>query len=289
MRLIKFNKTICGVDFLLNVLDFKLDEKPDLSNQVQSADFFQIVFIKHASGSLLLNQEEISLSSNSVIFISQFQNHQWKIENNRFAGKILVFQEGFLNEFFADKYFSYRLLYFYQTQYSLQNKIESTELDEYVLKLIEIRKELDSPKNDSAHLIRSILYNILIRLNRSYANINNINSAIALDNVAYEFRKLVEQHFHTKQRIEDYSSMMGISRVSLNKAVKSQFNVTATDFIKSKLIFEIKMRLIHTNLTISEISSELNFSEPNHLSRLFKNKEGITPAKFRVNYQNGRN
>ncbi|MCG8581013.1 MAG: AraC family transcriptional regulator, partial [Bacteroidales bacterium] len=73
-----------------------------------------------------------------------------------------------------------------------------------------------------------------------------------------------------------------------NKLVKAQFNVTASDFIKSKLIFEIKMRLIYTHQTIAEIATEFNFSEPNHLTRLFRNKEGVSPAGFRLNYQNGR-
>ncbi|MFA9372266.1 MAG: helix-turn-helix domain-containing protein [Labilibaculum antarcticum] len=288
MEHIKFNKTICGVDFLLNILDFETSNWNELSKEVRSTDFFQIIFIKQASGKMLLNQTEISLSDNSIIFISQYQKHQWKIDDiANFNVSVLVFQEDFLNEFFADKYFTYRLLYFYQTQYSLHVNIEDSDFEHYLAKLVEIKKELVAPKNDSAHLICSLLYYLLIQLNRTYSEINGIESAIALDNIAYEFRKLIELHIYSKQRIEDYTTLMGISRITLNKSVKAQFNVTASDFIKSKLIFEIKMKLIHSNLSISEIAAGLNFSEPNHLSRLFKNKEGITPVEFRENYQNG--
>lgn len=117
MKHIKFNKTICGVDFLLNVLEFNNDKSSGLFSEVQSADFFQIIFIKEARGRLLLNESEINVSDNSIIFISQFQKYQWKIDKgSSFRAHVLVFQEDFLNEFFADKYFSYRLLYFYQTQ-----------------------------------------------------------------------------------------------------------------------------------------------------------------------------
>lgn len=288
MEHIKFNKTICGVDFLLNVLDFESSNSNELSQELRSADFFQIIFVKHASGKILLNQTEINLTDNSLIFISQYQKYQWLIEDTaNFNVRVLVFQEDFLNEFFADKYFTYRLLYFYQTQYSLHINSKGFDFENYLAKLVEIKKELVVPKNDSAHLIRSLLYYILIQLNRTYSEINGIESAIALDNIAYEFRKLVELNIYTKQRIEDYTTLMGISRISLNKSVKAQFNVTASDFIKSKLMFEIKMKLIHSKLSISEIASELNFSEPNHLSRLFKNKEGVTPIEFRVDYQNG--
>lgn len=288
MKFVKFNKSVCGVDFLLNVLDFKSFDADELSGEVQSTDFFQIVFIKRAKGVIQLNDCEIVLQDNSVMFISQNQKHQWKIEGDNFDAHILVFQEDFLNEFFADKYFTYRLLYFYQSEYPLYFCLKNDELAAYLQNLTEIKRELVNPKNDSSHVIRSFLYFMLIQLNRTYAEINGIESAIAIDNMAYEFRRLVERHIYTKQRIEDYTDLMGISRVSLNKLVKAQFNVTATDFIKSRLIFEIKMKLIYTNMTISEIASELNFSEPNHLSRLFKNKEGMSPVQFREDYQNGR-
>lgn len=70
MKHIKFNKTICGVDFLLNVLEFDSDRSSGLFSEVQSTDFFQIIFIKEARGKLLLNQREISVSDNAVIFVS---------------------------------------------------------------------------------------------------------------------------------------------------------------------------------------------------------------------------
>ncbi len=81
--------------------------------------------------------------------------------------------------------------------------------------------------------------------------------------------------------------MMKVSRISLNKAVKAQFNVTTTEFIKSRLLFAIKMRLIHSSKTIGEIAHEFNFSEAHHLSRFFKQKTNYSPLTYRLDYQNG--
>jgi AraC family transcriptional activator of pobA len=113
-----------------------------------------------------------------------------------------------------------------------------------------------------------------------------MGDAISINNSAYKFRKLVEKNIYTKQRVDDYAYMMSMSRVAINKAVKAQFNTTATDFIKDRLLFEIKMKLIHTTKTISEIAIELNFNEINHLSRFFRTKTGQTPNEFRLSYQN---
>ncbi|WP_139134405.1 helix-turn-helix domain-containing protein, partial [Crocinitomix algicola] len=88
-------------------------------------------------------------------------------------------------------------------------------------------------------------------------------------------------YFHNLQRVDDYADLMNISRISLNKVVKHQFNVTATEFIKSRLLFEVKMNLIHTDKTVAEIANLFNFSEANHLTRFFKQKTGLSPIKFR--------
>lgn len=287
MKQVKFNKTICGVDFLMNVIDFKTVTGEELTTEIQSADFFQVFFIKKAKGTLLLNGEDIELQSNSILFISQHQLHAWDVDFTSFEGQLLVFQDEFLNAFFSDQFFTFRLLYFYQTKYPLHIEISPEVMDVYLEKLKEIKQELVKPKSDSVHLIRSILYYILIALNREYAKSNQIELAISLDNTAYQFRQLIEQHIKQYQRIEDYTSLMKVSRITLNKVVKAQFNVTATEFIKQRLLFEIKMKLIYTSNTVAEIARAFQFSEPTHMSRFFKQKEGITPLEFRADYQNG--
>ena len=95
----------------------------------------------------------------------------------------------------------------------------------------------------------------------------------------------METHIHEKQRVNDYAEMLGISRISLNKVVKEQFNLTATELIKQRLLIEIQNLLIHYNKTITEIAFELGFSEPNHLMRFFKSQTNKTTSEFLSNYQ----
>lgn len=287
MQHIKFDKTVCGVSLLLNAIDFQSECPFVLSSETVSADYFQIFFLKKANGFLKLNDKVLKLTSNTIVFISKDQHHSWDVDFSKFEGQLLLFQDDFLNNFFSDQYFIFRLLYFYQTKFSLVMEADASYINDNLLKLKEIKKELVDSKSDSVHIIRSLLYYILINLNRTYSQQNNLKEAIALDNTAYQFRKLVEKHIYNYQRVEDYSSMMNISRISLNKAVKAQFNVTVTEFIKSRLLFEIKMKLIHTSQTISEIAYEFHFSEANHLSRFFKQKTGQSPIAYRLDYQNG--
>ncbi|WP_211093036.1 helix-turn-helix domain-containing protein [Chitinophaga polysaccharea] len=281
-----FKKTECGVDFLLNVLDGKQQQKRWTNNNIYNTNFFEISFFKKAKGRLLLDQRQVDISNNTVLFISPFQKRQWPAALEEPDFTTLIFQEDFLNDFFADKLFTYRLLYFYQLDYPLNMTIPADEMDRACHILQEIKTELTATKPDSAHIIRSLLYYLLQKLNRQYAHQHHLPIEKTENNYAHQFRKLLEVHIHEKQRISEYAALMGISRISLNKAVQAQFNVTATHLMKHRLLAEVQNYLLHESLTVAEIADKLNFSEPHHLMRFFKSQTGLTTGEFMASYQN---
>ena len=289
MKTIKFHKKDCGVDFLLNVLPSEEIKENYLSNEIFNTDFFEIVFFKTGKGSIVLNQQNITIKDNSVVFISPFQKRKWNLNRTDLDFKVLVFQEDFLNDFFADKLFTYRLFYFYQLDYPLLMQIDKISFKKLWEQLNEIKIELVNTKADSVHIIRSLLYYLLQKLNRKYAQNHNLSNENSANNYAFQFKKLLELHIKEKQRISDYTQLLKISRITLNKAVKDQFNVTASSILKQRLLFEIKNLLIHSDMNIGEIAYELNFSAPNHLMRFFKTQTGNTTTEFMDSYQNGIN
>ncbi|WP_223808889.1 helix-turn-helix domain-containing protein [Rufibacter hautae] len=292
MENIRFHKTQCGVELLLNVgAGHELQQiSPSFNvhdSGVYTTDSFEIYFFKKASGYVVLNQRKIQVRDNTVLFMSPFQKRQWELDKGPLDYTFLIFQEDFLNDFFADKLFTYRLLYFYQLDYPLDLAVQKEELESLCGKLTEIKSELVRPKVDSEHLVRSLLYYILLKLNRQYATQNNLPLEKPEHNYAFQFKKLIEQHVKEKQRIDEYVALLGISRITLNKAVQAQFHVTATHLLKQRLVFEIKNYLIHAELKVNEIAQVLHFSEPNHLMRFFKAQTGLTTSQFLADYQNG--
>ncbi|MBV8252009.1 MAG: helix-turn-helix domain-containing protein [Chitinophaga sp.] len=284
MKTHKFHKTECGVPFLLNVLPGEDVKEIYLNTDFYNTDFFEIIFFKRGKGKLFLNQESLDVKDNSVFFISAFQERRWVLEGDDVAYTILVFQEEFLNDFFSDKLFTYRLQYFYQYEQPLMLHIGSADLSRWCSILMEIKGELLLTRPDSEHIIRSLLYYLLQTLNRKYADAQNLPVIKTAQNHAFQFKKLLETNIRQRQRVNDYADMLGISRISLNKAVKSQFNITATELLKQRLLFEVQTLLVHANKSISEISFELGFSEPHHLLRFFKTQTGITPSQYLKSY-----
>lgn len=263
---------------MLNVLT---EKDIDYTDRGQfNTDYFEVLFFKKAQGTLILNQQEITLTDGSIVFITPFQSRIWRLEPNNLQVTTLIFQEAFLNDFFADKLFTYRLLYFYQLVYPLEMNADKDEMLKYCNLLTEIKTELLNSKTDSVHIIRSLLYYLLQTLNRRYSEQHALSLKNTQHNFAFLFKNLMEIHIKNKQRISDYAELLGISRISLNKAVKAQFNTTATQLLKQRLLFEIQNSLIHSSKTINEIAYELNFPEPNHLMRFFKTQTNQTITEF---------
>lgn len=285
METIKFNKTECGVDFLINVLNNPEPSEYFIS-EYHNTDFFEIVFVKKGNGRLFLNDTTISVKNESIIFISPFQKKKWNVENDNLDVTLLVFQEDFLNEFFSDKLFTYRLSYFYQNQYPLILNSTQEQILSFCNILKEIKFELESANLDSVHIIRSLIYYLLQRLNRLYGSSYDLSYQIDTANHAYAFKKLMETNIRQKQHINDYTDLLGISRITLNSAVKKQFNMTATDLLRQRLLTEIKSELIYSGKTVSQIAYDFGYSEPNHLMRFFKKQTGKTPSEFISSYQN---
>ncbi len=287
MKTILFNKTECGVDFLLNVLPDSGIAEIYMLPETHNADYFEIIVFKKGSGCVYIDNRKIEIKSNSILFISPYQLKKWEVNVEALDFTILIFKEEFLNEFFTDKLFTYKLLYFYQYDHPTRLDLDLEKIEGTCNILQEIKSELVSPNLDSAHIIRSLIYYVLHRLNRDYAHKNNLPFQIDTSNHAYAFKKLLEEHIKEKQRIEDYSELLGISRITLNKAVKKQFHQTATQLLKKRLLTEIKNELLYSTKTISEIAFGLGYSEPNHLMRFFKKQTGFTASEFQSSYQNG--
>jgi len=63
--------------------------------------------------------------------------------------------------------------------------------------------------------------------------------------------------------------------------VRRELGTTAQDYIQQRIIDHAKALLSEQSMSVNEVAYSLGFAYPNHFSRLFRAKEGITPSEFR--------
>ena len=264
---IRFDKAECGVDFLINTGTGMEHLLHYASDKEYVTDFFEFIFFEEGGGHVWIEHKRYDVTPNCIVFLSPYQRHKWRLEADAGSFRFLIFQEDFLHNFLADKYFTYRLLYCYPNGTPPLLLVSPDDTQRYLMLLKEIKQELRRTISDSEQILRSLLFYLLLQINRSYAAAYGLPTCKAQNNYAYQFRQLLEKHIRTRHRVNDYAELTGITRITLNKAVKEQFGTTATEMLRKRLLLEVKHELLDTGGTASEVAYRLNFPEPNHRMR----------------------
>ncbi len=96
------------------------------------------------------------------------------------------------------------------------------------------------------------------------------------------FQRRLRQTIHGTWSISAYAAELGISSVHLNRICQHLVGKSAGKIMQEMLIKEAKNYLLHTDFSISEVAYLLNFHDPAHFSRFFKQHTGVAPKEFRA-------
>lgn len=259
-----------------------LDRAPDVQD-----GFFSFYFFRRVNGYVLLNFRKIELRDDMVLLLSPHQQQEWHVDEAELDYTFLIFREDFMRTFIADKFFVYRLLYYYQTDTPPYLFAAPEELAEYMRLLGKIKQELLHPVADTYNLIVSVLYYLLVVINRAYAKTYRLPVEVPKNNYAFQFKDLLEKHIRDMQRVQEYADILRVSRITLNNSVMAQFGVSATHLLKQRLLEELKNELLFSDRNVSQLADEFHFSDPSHLMRFFKQQTGKTFTQYITDYQNG--
>lgn len=284
---VPFSKTRCGVDFYINTGESKDICGVLTEHRTFKTDFFSFYFFRRANGYVLLNFRKIELRDDMVLLLSPHQQQEWHVDEAELDYTFLIFREDFMRTFVADKFFVYRLLYYYQTDTPPYLFAAPEELAEYMRLLGKIKQELLHPVADTYNLIVSVLYYLLVVINRAYAKTYRLPVEVPKNNYAFQFKDLLEKHIRDMQRVQEYADILRVSRITLNNSVMAQFGVSATHLLKQRLLEELKNELLFSDRNVSQLADEFHFSDPSHLMRFFKQQTGKTFTQYITDYQNG--
>lgn len=267
-----------GSELLLDIGRIETLKNYVLNTALHQLSFYEIIFIREGSGTFVLDENKISIHPRTVIFTSPGQIRRWEIEEE-VRGYTLFFEKDFLHLFFSDELFLYRFQYFHQYSHPSEMQIGEISFGKCLELLQETELEFEHIQNDSNHLIRSLLYQLLILLNRYYADAYHVQRDTFIHPDFYRFRSLLEKKFLEDQTVEAYTKMLNVSPGFLNKICRQFSGLSAQQMIHNKLISEIKKQL-YQNKSAKEIGYEFGFSDPSNFNRFFKKITRMTPRQY---------
>ena len=109
--------------------------------------------------------------------------------------------------------------------------------------------------------------------------------------VLVRFENLLEDYFTSDKpqniglpTVGYCASKLNLSSNYLGDLIKKETGKSALEHIQLKLINIAKELVYDTSKSVSEIAYELGFKYPQHFSRLFKKRVGVSPNEYRVQH-----
>ena len=97
-----------------------------------------------------------------------------------------------------------------------------------------------------------------------------------------KFIGLVQTHYKQERGLEFYAGRLCLTPKHLSKVIKETTHKTANEWIDEHVILEAKALLKSTNMTIQQISEELNFSDQSFFGKYFKRHTGASPKEYKA-------
>ena len=81
--------------------------------------------------------------------------------------------------------------------------------------------------------------------------------------------------------VEICGKAMNMSGKYLSDLLKAETGKSLMEHIHLYIVDQAKSTLLNPNLSVSEIAYSLGFDYPQHFSKLFKTKIGLSPSEYR--------
>lgn len=103
-----------------------------------------------------------------------------------------------------------------------------------------------------------------------------------------KFEHLIHDYFISHKSAElglplvgYFADQLHLSANYFGDLIKKEIGISAQEYIRNKIVDLAKERIFDQTKSISEVAYELGFKYPQHFTRFFKQKTGISPMAYR--------
>ena len=131
-------------------------------------------------------------------------------------------------------------------------------------------------------IIQSIFYALVLEILAEYEKIfdSSYNQDIKANDLSDRFFRLLATHYKNNRSVQFYADKLNLTPKYLSTAIKRTTGRPILNWIHEAILIDAKMLLRTTDLTVQQISDQLNFSSPSAFVQFFKKHTGKTPRKI---------
>lgn len=93
-----------------------------------------------------------------------------------------------------------------------------------------------------------------------------------------EFLEIVERNYLKAMSIETYAKNLGVSSKTLSRHVREAASCSPSHVVAERIALEMKRLLVHSDLSVKEISAQLGMDDASYATRFFRKHCGLAPS-----------
>jgi AraC family transcriptional regulator, L-rhamnose operon regulatory protein RhaS len=272
-------------------VEITIKELNSSASSLHKHHFFELIYVLEGSGFHNINDNNYEFSKGDVFLLTPEDAHTFEIITpTRFC--IIDFTKSFfaksaerqeekmdVSEFFK------RLQYIFHNHHNVKGDIISAS-DKNIFEVLvnQLISEKENQQLFNEIIIQSIVFLLLHLIARNIQqNITNYFKKQNPKSKIHEITAYIQQNIYNKEliKIENIATHFNKSADHLSRYFKTQTGSTIKDYITRYKLNLIQTRLKFSDLTVSEIAYEMNFTDESHLNKVFKNVFGKTVTQFK--------
>jgi AraC-like DNA-binding protein len=257
--------------------------KHDFITRPHRHDFYIILYFSAGSGEHVIDFVKYEVKPGQIFFLGPGQVHSWSLSRD-VEGDILFFSREFFESYFNNKKLSSFSLF--KSGAQLISASEHMEilwtLDSTLRQLYH---EYASSSPASKNIIRDYLDILLHRLSHYIPSTPEAETVDTGNWQIQQLRQLIDENFLRHYTPADYAQELHLNVKYLNELCQKYLGKTTSRLIQERMLLEAKRLLAHNDLSISQVSAQLNFEDNSYFSRFFKKISGQSPEQWRKTIQ----
>lgn len=245
-------------------------------------NYYTIIWSVTATGKHIIDFKEYAIEPNRVFFVSPEQVHQVMTDPNP-TGYVILFTPEFLEKNSIREDFIMNLKLFHKSDETPPLPLTDRMIDTLTIFANQMLTAFRSDNDMRFESIGAYLKLFLIECNTHCSLFpgSNTQTIEVGKTLVRQFKAEVEKHYQTWHQVKDYAEALNVTPNYLNEVIKSSINVSAKDYIQSRLMLEAKRMTIFTSKSSKEIGFHLGFEDPSHFSKFFKSNTGQSLVEFK--------
>jgi YesN/AraC family two-component response regulator len=245
----------------------------DWHSTMHSHYFAELFYVIRGSGSFMVEDKIFAVKENDLVIINPNIEHTEKSYNASPLEYIVLGIDGLAFNFNKDDA---------EVQYSVNNFYDNKHRIQFYL--TSMLSEIEDQNPEYELVCQNLLEVLLVQIMR-YANYHliatNILMSKKINKECSKVKRYLDSYYSEHITLDKLADITHINKYYLIHAFTKYSGVSPINYLNNKRIEESKNLLETTNISISQISSNIGFSSQAYFSQAFKKITGNSPNEYR--------